>query len=64
LFSRKQFLDFSRSLRLRGELASSICRSNANISKPRRTSAVSRAHDLLRLPLAAIGSSPQSPLIP
>src|SRR5580692_1881983 len=34
-----------------------------NISKPRRRSPVARAHRLHRLPLAAIRSAPQNPLV-
>src|SRR5208282_557219 len=57
------FLTFSVSRCLCGELASLVRRADANIPKPRRASAMPRAHDLLRLPLAAIRSSPYRPLI-
>src|SRR5947209_8526318 len=40
-----------------------ICRADANIPEPRRTRPMSRAHNLLRLALAAVRSSPQCPLV-
>src|ERR1700716_2403587 len=40
-----------------------ICRAHANISEPRRARTMPGAHDLLRLALAAIWSSPQRPFI-
>src|ERR1700678_257175 len=45
------------------ELAYFVCRAHPNISKPRRTRAMPRAYYLLWLPLAAVWSAPQSPLL-
>src|SRR5208337_4637024 len=56
-------LTFSVSLCLCGELTPPVRRADANISKPRRARPVSRAHDLLRLALAAVGRSPYRPLV-
>src|SRR5208337_5445268 len=56
-------LFFSVSPCLRGELAPPVRRANAHISEPRRTCAMSSAHHLLRLALAAVRSSPQRPLV-
>src|ERR1700720_1879783 len=41
-----------------------ICRADANIPEPRRPRPMSRTYHLLRLPFAAVGSSPKRPLIP
>src|SRR5580658_3979997 len=60
-FSRKHFfvvLSVSD-----GDLTSLVGRTDANLSKPRWTCAMSGADNLLRLALAAVWSSPQRPRI-
>src|SRR5882724_6747816 len=44
-------------------LISLVRRAYLHIAKPGRRGAVARAHDLLRLPLPAVGRAPQCPLV-